>query len=74
MEAQILSSKLKALENHVEELIQVCDKLREENQALKNQQVNLIGERAALIERSELARSRVESMITRLKAMELPTG
>ena len=73
MEAQILSSKLKALETRVEELIRVCDKLREENQALKNQQVSLIGERAALIERSELARSRVESMIARLKAMELPS-
>jgi cell division protein ZapB len=38
---------------------------------LLNQQSNLMAERAALIEKSELARSRVESMIARLKAMEV---
>ncbi|MEM7253860.1 MAG: TIGR02449 family protein [Pseudomonadota bacterium] len=64
------STTLEALESRVEQLITVCDRLREENQALKNQQANLMGERAALIERSELARSRVEAMIARLKAME----
>ena len=44
--------------------------LRDENLALKNQQSNLLVERAQLIERSELARTRVEAMIARLKAME----
>ncbi|MBS37481.1 MAG: TIGR02449 family protein [Thiotrichales bacterium] len=62
-----------ALEARIDELIKNCDELREENRALKNQQDNLIAERASLIEKSELARSRVESMIARLKAMELGT-
>lgn len=62
-----------ALEASIDELIKNCDELREENRALKNQQDNLIAERASLIEKSELARSRVESMIARLKAMELGT-
>ena len=59
------------LEARVDELIRSCAELREENRALRNQQDNLIAERASLIEKSELARSRVESMIARLKAMEL---
>ena len=61
------------LESGIDELIRVCDELRKENQALKGQQDNLIAERATLIEKSELARSRVESMISRLRAMELGT-
>lgn len=62
-----------SLEPGIDELIRVCDELRKENQALKGQQDNLIAERATLIEKSELARSRVESMISRLRAMELGT-
>jgi len=62
-----------SLEPEIDELIRVCDELRKENQALKGQQDNLIAERATLIEKSELARSRVESMISRLRAMELGT-
>ncbi len=61
-------SRLKA---RIEDLIQTCDELREMNRALRNQQSNLMTERATLIEKSELARSRVEAMISRLKSMEL---
>jgi len=61
---------LNSLERQLDELIGICQRLREENVALKAQQTNLLTERAQLIERSELARSRVEAMIARLKAME----
>ena len=47
--------------------------LSDENQALRDQQSSLVAERAGLIEKSELARSRVEAMIARLKAMEIGT-
>ena len=62
---------INSLENRIDELIKSVDDLRDENRALRTQQDNLIAERASLIEKSELARSRVESMIARLKAMEL---
>ncbi len=62
---------LKELENRVALLIQHCRRLEEENQALHQQQNNLMAERASLIEKSEQARSRVEAMIARLKSMEL---
>jgi len=62
---------LSSLEARVDELISALGDLADENRALRDQQSNLLAERAALIEKSELARSRVESMIARLKAMEV---
>ena len=64
---------INSLEVRIDELIEAVNGLRNENRALRSQQDNLIAERATLIEKSELARSRVESMIARLKAMELGT-
>jgi cell division protein ZapB len=59
------------LEQQVDALVEAYRQLSDENQALRNQQANLMAERATLIEKSELARSRVEAMIARLKAMEI---
>ncbi len=59
-----------ALEEKVEELIELCNVLGKENRALRTQQQNWTTERAKLIEKNELAKSRVESMITRLKTLE----
>ena len=64
---------LRALESQVDELIETCEQLTSENRALRDQQSTLVAERASLIEKSELARSRVEAMIARLKAMEIGT-
>ena len=61
---------LKKLEVRVEELIRACDLLKDENKSLRTRQENLVAERATLIEKTELARAKVEAMITRLKAME----
>lgn len=61
---------LDRLERQVRELIELCTILGRENRALRTQQQNWTTERAKLIEKNELAKSRVESMITRLKALE----
>jgi cell division protein ZapB len=61
---------LRKLEVRVEELIRACSLLQDENKSLRMRQENLVAERAALIEKTELARTKVEAMITRLKAME----
>ena len=63
----------RALDEKIDHLIRICDRLEDENRALRDQQNSLIAERAALVEKSELARSRVEAMITRLRAMEAGT-
>jgi cell division protein ZapB len=65
--------ELSTLEARIDELIRASAELEKENRVLRDQHSNLMAERAALIEKSELARSRVESMIARLKAMEIST-
>ncbi len=59
-----------AHQQKVEELIALCSVLSKENRALKTQQQNWTTQRAKLIEKNELSKSRVESMIVRLKALE----
>ena len=63
----------RALEEKVDQLVRICERLEDENRALRDQQNSLMAERAALVEKSELARSRVEAMITRLRGMEAGT-
>ncbi len=48
----------------------LVQRLAEENLRLRNAQEQLAGERAQLLSKNEQARSRVEAMIQRLKAME----
>jgi cell division protein ZapB len=62
--------ELKRLERRLEELIQVCEKLRGENASLRQRQESLIAERATLLQKNEQVRGRVEAMIGRLKSME----
>ncbi len=67
---QVAEQELKRLEYRIDELIRTVERLKEENRSLRAQQRSLSTERAQLIEKNELARSRVEAMINRLKAME----
>ena len=59
-----------ALEARVSELIQINQTLLEYNRALRAQQQSWQAERAKLIEKNELAKSQVEAMIARTKALE----
>jgi cell division protein ZapB len=68
--AEAAEHDLRKLEQRVEDLIQACSYLKDENKSLRARQDSLVAERAALIEKTELARTRVEAMITRLKSME----
>ena len=63
-------SQLRRLENRVDRLIAYSQRLKEENVALRVQQQTLAAQRASLIDKHEMARSRVEAMINRLKSME----
>lgn len=64
------TAELASLETQLAELLRLCERLKSENHSLRDQQDLLSSERAALIEKNEMARSRVEAMITRLKGME----
>ncbi len=63
-------NQLKALEKKIDELIALCQELDRENQALKADRAGWHRERKDLIDKNELARSKVEAMIGRLRAME----
>lgn len=62
----LLSAKL-------DQLIGLIERLRAENQQLRDHELAWRKERAHLLEKNELARLKVESMITRLKALEQDT-
>jgi len=61
---------LARLEQQLMSLLDTCRRLREENASLQNRQETLVAERAALVAKNEEARSKVEAMINRLKALE----
>lgn len=71
MSQPTLDEEVAALETRLLSLIQLCTRLRQENQSLKEQQSVLVEERARLIDKNETARSKVEQMIIRLKSMEM---
>lgn len=66
----IAEQELRKLEVRVGELIRTCERLKEENRLLREQQANLAAERSSLVEGQEAARLKVEAMIARLKSME----
>ena len=64
--------ELQRLEKRLDELLGICRQLQDENVSLRQRQDSLMEERAKLIQMNDQVRSRVEAMITRLKAMETP--
>lgn len=67
---QVTELDLNKLEYRLAELIRVCERLKEENLTLRNQHKALATERAALLEKNDTVRVRVEAMINRLRSME----
>ena len=62
---------LRLLEKRIDELIETVGTLKNENPSLRQQKDKLVSERSQLIEKTEMARSRVEAMISRLRSLEL---
>lgn len=65
---------LLALEVKIDELIKEFKRLEQEKRLLQAEREAWKAERAKLIKQNELARSRVEAMIERLKSMEQTNG
>ena len=61
---------LLALEQRIDSLLSLLVRMRQENHSLRTSQESLVAERANLVAKNERARSRVEAMINRLKALE----
>jgi len=61
---------LKRLEERLDDLVEICNRLQAENKSLKEKQETLSHERASMVQKNEQVRARVEAMIVRLKSME----
>ena len=62
--------RINKLEEQVDELLELCQKLGNDNTDLRAQLQQLTSERSNLMETKEKVRVQVESMITRLRSME----
>jgi cell division protein ZapB len=64
------TEELKSLEHKLDMLVDEYKHIKVENVSLKIKQDTLVREKAKLLEKTTLARTQVEAMINRLKAME----
>jgi cell division protein ZapB len=69
-EAADNAAALRALALRIDELVLLSRRLADENRSLRQSQEALVSERANLLAKNEQARSRVEAMISRLRALE----
>ena len=60
---------IQQLEKQVDELIYASRRIREENMLLKSQQAAWLTERTQLVQKTDLARTRIETMVNRLKEL-----
>ncbi|MEJ2061147.1 MAG: TIGR02449 family protein [Gammaproteobacteria bacterium] len=66
----IAEQELKRLEYRLNELIQTCERLKQENRLLREQQEQILAERSTLLDKQDEARRKVEKIITQLRSME----
>jgi len=58
------------LYHKVERLVQLCEQLQSDNSELQAREETWLSERSRLLEKNELARVRVDSMIRHLKSLQ----
>ena len=66
---EVLALEIEHLENKVDELIQLCDDLKNKYAKIQSDRELWLAERARLMEKNKMIQTKVEAMITRLKAL-----
>ncbi len=61
---------IQQLEVQVDDLLKASRRIRDENMLLKSQKSAWLSERAQLVEKTDLARNRIEKMVGRLKELD----
>lgn len=61
-----MESELNALESKIQQVAQLCQNLRTENQKLRQQIAAATGEQKLLAERMTLARTRIEALLEKI--------
>ena len=62
--------QLRQLEARVDDLLRISARLRQENQSLHEREAKLVEDRAQLLKKNDVARNKVEAIISRLKSLE----
>ena len=62
--------EIKDLEAKIDELIQLCDELEQKNATLRSNEQDWAKEKTRLLEKNDMAKTKVEAMIMRLKTLE----
>ena len=60
---------INTLEKRIDEMIALCDELQQKYAALQTEHEKWRQERTLLLEQNKLAKSKIEAMIMRLKAL-----
>ena len=56
-------------EQKLDQLIAACQQLKEENTVLREREAVLVGERGELLQKNEMARQQIKTMISRLQSL-----
>ena len=62
--------KFITLDQKIDALIELCATMKRENQLLRANEHNWLSERQQLLENNKLAKSRLESVLNRLKSLD----
>lgn len=68
-----LEQQFKQLESRIDELADLCNEYKRHNNSLRIRESQLNEERANLLRKNDMARTKVEAMISRLKTLEQET-
>ena len=66
-----INEQLHTLRLSVEDIRMNMDKVQMENSLLKKQQEDLVSEKAELVKKNELAKTEIQSMLDRIKNIEI---
>ena len=66
-----INEQLQTLRLSVEDIKKNMDKNEMENSLLKKQQEDLVSEKAELVKKNELAKTEIQSMLDRIKNIEI---
>ena len=66
-----INDQLQNLRMSIENIRRNMDKIQMENSLLKKQQENLVSEKADLVKKNELAKTEIQSILNRIKNMEM---
>ena len=62
--------ELSTLEKRIDELIAFCDQLERKQESIATEQEKWLQERSRLLEKNEIAKTKIEAMIMRLKSLD----